>query len=173
MKPEDIQQNFDDINQRLDDNDMSLQDFSDGVQDSFDSVNENLGQLTFPLSQDTIDLIGDQLSTLIQAGTGVTVTNNGTSGVTISGSSFSGYINSDGTAGHLPSGWSSSRSGVGQYTITHNLGTSNYTTLAIPVGANDIVKINSVGTNSVSLVFLDSKTQSLTDNQFYFTINLF
>ena len=85
-------------------------------------------------------------------------------------SGYAGYVNSDGTAGHLPSGWSSSTTGTGQYTVTHNLGTANYSAIAMSYASNSICKFNSVGTTNVQFVFLDSKTQSLNNTEFYFIL---
>jgi hypothetical protein len=45
---------------------------------------------------------------------------------TIRGLLYAGSVASDGTAIRLPQGWTSSRTSTGLYTITHNLGTTNY-----------------------------------------------
>lgn len=83
--------------------------------------------------------------------------------------SYAGYVNLDGTAGNLPAGWTSSRTGTGQYTITHNLGTANYSALAMAVAAVAFCKFNSVNANDVQYVFL-SDGGSLTDTKFYFIL---
>jgi len=43
------------------------------------------------------------------------------------GKIYSGRVAAAGTAIKLPSGWSSSKITTGKYTLTHNLGTVNYT----------------------------------------------
>jgi len=49
-----------------------------------------------------------------------------------------GAVNSGGTAVSLPSGWTSSRTAAGQYTVTHNLNlsTTGYVVLPISQGLN-------------------------------------
>jgi hypothetical protein len=47
------------------------------------------------------------------------------------GKIYSGRVAAAGTAIKLPSGWSSTKTATGKYTITHNLGTTNYTIVAI------------------------------------------
>lgn len=39
---------------------------------------------------------------------------------------FYGRVESDGTATDIPDGWSVSRTGAGNYTVTHNLGHTEY-----------------------------------------------
>jgi len=48
--------------------------------------------------------------------------------------SFSGRVTSGGTAERLPSGWTAARLGVGQYRVTHNLGTSAFVVVACQRG---------------------------------------
>lgn len=43
------------------------------------------------------------------------------------GNIFHGRVDSNGTAIRLPNGWTSVRNGVGNYTVTHNIGSFNYT----------------------------------------------
>lgn len=45
---------------------------------------------------------------------------------------YCGRVNIDGTAGRLPSGWSSSKLGTGYYRVTHNLGTTTYVPMVTP-----------------------------------------
>lgn len=85
---------------------------------------------------------------------------------------YAGYINSGGTAGSLPVGWSSSKTGTGQYTLTHNLGTANYSCLANAAFAGAFMKFNAINTNDVQFVFLDHNA-NLTDTRFYFILAFF
>ncbi len=39
---------------------------------------------------------------------------------------YAGKVNADGTASKLPSGWTSAKGATGNYTVTHNLGHTNY-----------------------------------------------
>ena len=43
---------------------------------------------------------------------------------------YGGQVNSAGTGVYMPSGWSSVRTSLGLYTITHNLGTTSYSVVA-------------------------------------------
>ena len=44
---------------------------------------------------------------------------------------YAGSWNSNATTTSLPSGWSVTNPGAGQYTLTHNLGTTNYSIVAL------------------------------------------
>ena len=55
-------------------------------------------------------------------------------GVGASSATYAGYVNDDGTAGSLPAGWSSTKTGTGAYTVTHNLGSTNYIVVATSAG---------------------------------------
>lgn len=67
---------------------------------------------------------------------------------------YAGLVNSDGSAISLPSGWSSTRNSVGNYTVTHNLGQAGYVVIGtVEVGGSTderIFNIYSRGTNSFS-----------------------
>lgn len=82
---------------------------------------------------------------------------------------YAGYVNSNGTAGSLPTGWTSTQTGTGQYTITHNLASANYSAPVNAFGASAFGKYNSVNANDVQYVFLDT-AGSLTDTRFYFVL---
>jgi hypothetical protein len=49
---------------------------------------------------------------------------------------YAGQVASAGTAIDLPSGWSSSRPSTGNYTVTHNLGTTNYSIIPSTTSTN-------------------------------------
>ena len=84
---------------------------------------------------------------------------------------YVGYVNSDGTAGSLPTGWTSSNEGSSTYKITHNLGTANYSCVAISYGSNAYPSFNWVGTNDVQIRWLvASGGGTLTDTKFYFIL---
>lgn len=85
---------------------------------------------------------------------------------------YAGYVNSDGTAGNLPTGWTSSKTGTGQYTITHNLNTAKYTANATAYATVAFPKYNAVNVNDVQFVWL-TDTATLTDTRFYFTLVFF
>lgn len=71
-----------------------------------------------------------------------------------------GLINTDGTAISLPTGWSSSSSGTGIYTVTHNLGaTGNYAINITPYQVSALIRLptlNGIGANSFDYVVRDS-----------------
>lgn len=49
---------------------------------------------------------------------------------------YSGYINSNGTAGTpFPTGWSVAHTATGKYTVTHNLGNTNYVVVGFLVNS--------------------------------------
>lgn len=90
------------------------------------------------------------------AGKSVVVNSGGTGLIFASpGGAFGGTVNANGTAGTpFPSGWSVAHTGTGAYTVTHNLGTTNY-----------VVVITLNGSLTVSVVNLQSKL----NNSFKFT----
>lgn len=49
---------------------------------------------------------------------------------------YGGKVNSNGTSAGLPTGWSSTSTGTGQYQVTHNLGTTSYATSAMVQNGN-------------------------------------
>lgn len=58
-----------------------------------------------------------------------------TSGLNNATAIYVGRVDSTGTAVKLPSGWTSSKSVATVYTVTHNLGTANYTLVINPTNA--------------------------------------
>lgn len=60
---------------------------------------------------------------------------------------FVGRVNSAGTALRLPSGWSSTRLGVGRYRVTHNLGTTGY----VVIGSVNIEEAQSAAPATVEI----------------------
>lgn len=94
------------------------------------------------------------------------VSDTATSSVTV----YAGYVHSNGTAGTLPAGWSSSRTGAGQFIVTHNLGTVNYAPPVI-TQSNAYGKLNALNANDVQYTFLDYGG-ALIDTDFWFTIVL-
>lgn len=71
---------------------------------------------------------------------------------------YAGYVNADGSAGKpFPSGWTVVNSSTAAYTITHNLGTTNYSILVTALYNNDGViqtaLFNNKAANSVGIIF--------------------
>jgi hypothetical protein len=65
----------------------------------------------------------------------------------------SGRLGSDGTGVNLPRGWSSAKAGTGVYTVTHNLGTTDYAVIATCNSSNaDLVQRVTVAADSFSIV---------------------
>lgn len=64
-----------------------------------------------------------------------------------------GTVSSGAAGTPFPTGWSASKNSTGNYTITHNLGTTSYVVVATPVG-NDTIHavILSTGSNSFVVV---------------------
>lgn len=99
-----------------------------------------------------------------------------TSGV---GAVFAGYVGADGTTGNrLPSGWSASKTATGTYDVTHNLGLTNLTYLAVGLSCigtagNKAAQQRSTGTgNKFTVETVDSGTGTLTDEAFSFVASL-
>lgn len=88
------------------------------------------------------------------------------------GGSFAGTVNGDGTAANLPTGWTSSTSSPGVYTVTHNLGTTAYSVVATSYnnGAR-FIDVESMTSNTFQ-VFLFNVTPSGTNSNFNFILNL-
>lgn len=66
---------------------------------------------------------------------------------------YAGYLN-NGTAVLLPTGWTSGKNGTGDYTVTHNLGTTNYAVAVTAVANADYLCMlkSSPSTNSFTIV---------------------
>lgn len=81
---------------------------------------------------------------------------------------FWGTVASDGTAGTLPSGWTSVRNSVGNYTVTHNLGVANGVVVTSKL---DIVMavMNTMGINSFNVIFYNT-APTQTDTAFVFLL---
>ena len=90
-------------------------------------------------------------------------------GVGAGQSSYIGRVNSAGAVISLPPGWTSTRNGVGDYTITHNLGSAAYIALLQPDAVAVVPVINTRGSNSLRATFF-STAASLTDTAFDFQI---
>ena len=138
---EDMVQSHDDAINDINDNLNTVNDNFDQYTSDNDNniadLQQNEGQLMFPLTQDTIDLIKEQIPPA-------------------AGNFYSGQINANGTDVFLPTGWTSSVGGTGgfHYTITHNLGTTEYVVYANSSGnLGSSVVTNS--TNSVDIVLVD------------------
>ena len=84
------------------------------------------------------------------------------------GAVYIGKVNSDGTAGRLPSGWSSAKSSTATYTVTHNLNGNN---VAVATPATTSVRfitlVDGVATLSIKIYDNDG---NLADSPFRFLI---
>ena len=81
---------------------------------------------------------------------------------------YGGQVSSTGTAVYLPSGWSSSRSALGNYTITHNLGTTSYAPVVTASGGGTHAAYFALATNSFQVA--TTNTGALIDAAFAFTV---
>lgn len=107
-----------------------------------------------------------------QAGNALVVNSSGTGISFIHQSTvYGGVVLSGGTAGTpFPTGWTVAHTGTGDYTITHNLGTTNYTftgTLFANTGA--IITFNTQNTNTLEVLVKDL-SGNLTDRTFSFIV---
>lgn len=70
---------------------------------------------------------------------------------------YAGSWNSDATVKSLPSGWNVTNPGTGSYTLTHNLGTTNYSIVALP---EDTTGTLDPGIVTPTMCFYRSKTNN-------------
>lgn len=85
--------------------------------------------------------------------------------------SYGGNITAaDASTSVLPAGWTVSRGSLGNYTVTHNLGTTGYAvTIVIEPAVAYVVRLNGIGSNSFSVQTLDN-TFSFVDSLFSFVV---
>jgi hypothetical protein len=91
------------------------------------------------------------------------------------GTVYSGYVGADGTTGNrLPGGWTASKTATGTYDVTHGLGLTDVTYLAVALACqgtsgNKVAQTRSSGTGNKFVVeTIDSGTGTLTDEPFTF-----
>lgn len=77
---------------------------------------------------------------------------------------FGGRINSTGAAISLPAGWSSVRNALGQYTVTHNFGATNYACVPVADGSSTMSTMFATGANSFTVNII---TGGLFTDQFW------
>lgn len=84
---------------------------------------------------------------------------------------YQGTVNGDGTASSLPSGWSSVRNSAGNYTVTHNLGTTSYGIVPTPFG-NDALHaiVLTIASNSFTVVTANNAGSDV-DTAFIFILS--
>ena len=96
----------------------------------------------------------------------------------IIGSIYGGEVNGGGTAINLPAGWTSGRDSTGNYTITHNLGTTDYVVTTAPFMTGStryyVVDVSARAANSFSLNTIRSSggVGSNKDIDFFFILML-
>jgi len=87
------------------------------------------------------------------------------------GGAFGGRVADDGTAIYLPSGWSSAKTFTGVYTITHNLGHTNYSVAAVSMQTGTpayTLALQAVGNNTFRIDV--SQSGSAIDIDFAFVV---
>lgn len=89
---------------------------------------------------------------------------------------FGGRLNADGTAVSLPSGWTPTKTGTGQYTITHNLGHTDYVVMlaGLQTGAWVDATLAELNANDFRVVTWRSTTSGPTndDRVWLFSLSL-
>lgn len=92
------------------------------------------------------------------------------SGATVD--SYGGTVASTGSALFLPTGWSSTKTGTGAYTVTHNLNNTNYAVvLTASGGVLSIGVVYTINSNNFTLSFFSSGA-SLQDTKFCFVLHM-
>lgn len=83
-----------------------------------------------------------------------------------------GFVNAAGTAGTVfPSGWTVTNIGLGQYRITHNLGTTDYAVTLTPLaGTTREFSVQVQDVNFFETRFYNNATTSLTDTDHSFLL---
>lgn len=77
----------------------------------------------------------------------------------------------DGSAGAVfPSGWTSAKNSTGDYTITHNLGTTDYTVVATSLNDYTVMEILTQNSNNVNIRSFVTTTGALIDSGFNFIL---
>lgn len=87
---------------------------------------------------------------------------------------YAGFADGNGSAAlsRLPTGWTLTRNGVGDYTLTHNLGTTSYAVVATIQGIianNRQAGITSTGANSFAVTVKDGAGNAL-DQDWWFML---
>jgi hypothetical protein len=84
---------------------------------------------------------------------------------------YSGHINSGGTTGTLPTGWTVAHNGTGDYTVTHNLGVANIPVVCL---GNTVAFICIVAydTNTFQVVTYNAVTFAGADREWNFVLNI-
>lgn len=87
-----------------------------------------------------------------------------------SSTTYAGYVAAAGTAVNLPSGWTSTKTGTGAYTVTHNLGTTGYALVATSAGgAFGVCAVYAINANDFHLSIV-STAASFQDTDFTFVL---
>lgn len=89
----------------------------------------------------------------------------------LSAGGYSGRVDSGGAAGTpFPTGWTSVKNSTGNYTVTHNLGTTAYAPVVSAVGSTAVTaRVPGINANNVQVYTTDS-AGSLVDSAFSFII---
>jgi hypothetical protein len=82
---------------------------------------------------------------------------------------YVGHIAVDGTAIRLPSGWSSTRTATGNYTVTHNLGSDDYVVNATANEGTTMIVVYSIAANSFKIV-CENESGTTENNNVMFTL---
>jgi len=85
---------------------------------------------------------------------------------------FAGRVAAAGTSVRLPTGWSSVKNSTGDYTVTHNLGTGNYTITCEMLGNTGEWYVYSLAANSFGIRTYNLNTTTLTDKQWMFIMRM-
>lgn len=109
------------------------------------------------------------------SGTDVAVADGGTGASTANGAKenlgiYHGRVNSAGTAIRLPSGWTSSRTATGAYTVTHNLGTTAYTPMISVTDVSGVIAVVAATSTTIQVLTSLRSTGADTDAPFAFSI---
>lgn len=88
---------------------------------------------------------------------------------------YAGRVGSDGTAGTpFPAGWTAAKSSAGRYTVTHNLGSTDYAVTVTNISAfSNAAAITDLSANSFEITLYENTTGATwnaTDTAFMFML---
>lgn len=86
------------------------------------------------------------------------------------GAIYGGSVFTGGTSAGLPTGWTSVKAASGQYTVTHNLGTSSYAVVATTISVNTRALSTVASTNSFTVYAGNATNSGPEDNPFTFIL---
>lgn len=125
------------------------------IKESIQNINRKVDDLYFKMR--THKHLGIDFSALLDA----------------TASGYPGYVKDDATFASpyfLPTGWSVANGATGQYTVTHNLGTTDYTLVGNVFDNDYICDIHAISANSFVMYIINRATGAFVNSSFTFIV---